>query len=77
MVYSGETKRKRGCSSMELNNMEVIQSNGLYYIFDINGQLMAIQYLPHNGQLLADFKTLDIITKAIALRWGIIKPKKK
>ena len=62
---------------MELNNMEVIQSNGLYYIFDINGQLMGIQYLPHNGQLLADFKTLDIITKAIALRWGIIKPKKK
>ena len=62
---------------MELNNIEVIQSNGLYYIFDINGQLMGIQYLPHSGQLLADFKTLDIITKAIALRWGIIKPKKK
>jgi len=62
---------------MELNNMEVFQSNGLYYIFDSNGQLMAIQYLPNNGQYIADFKTLDIITKAIALRWGILRPKKK
>jgi len=62
---------------MELNGLEVIQANGLYYIFSQQGELRAIQYLPSNGQYLADFKALDIITKAMALRWGIIKPKKK
>lgn len=62
---------------MELNGMEVIQTNGLYYIFSQQGELKGIHYLPNNGQYLADFRTLDIITKATALRWGIIKPRKK
>lgn len=62
---------------MELNGMEVRQANGLYYVFNEFGELKSIHYLPDDGQLLSDFKTLEIVTRAEALRWGIIKPKKK
>ena len=62
---------------MELNGMIVQQSNGLYYVFNEYGELKSMHYLPNDGQLMADFKTMDIITKAEALRWGIIKPRKK
>ena len=53
------------------------QANGLYYVFTEYGELKSIHYLPDDGQLMADFKAMDLITKAEALRWGIIKPKKK
>lgn len=62
---------------MQLNGMEVRQADGLYYIFTEFGELKAEIFLPSDGQYMADFKTLDYVTKAIALRWGIIKPKKK
>lgn len=62
---------------MLLNGMEVQQANGLYYIFTQYGELKSMHYLPDDGQMLADYKTLEIITRAEALRWGIISPKKK
>ena len=62
---------------MLLNGMEIRQDNGLYYVFNEYGELKSIHYLPNDGQLMADFKTLEIITKVEALRWGIIKPKRK
>lgn len=62
---------------MVLNNMEIRQANGLYYVFDPYGQLRAIHYMPEDGQIMATFTAMNIITKATALRWGIIKPKKK
>lgn len=62
---------------MLLNGMEVRQDNGLYYVFTEYGELKSMHYLPNDGQLMADFKTLEIITRAEALRWGIISPKKK
>lgn len=62
---------------MLMNNMNVFQSNGLYYVFNEQGELKSIIYLPHDGQLLADFKTLDLMTKAMAYRWGILKPLRK
>lgn len=68
-----ETEEK----SMILNGMEVIQRNGLYYVFTQYGELKSVHYLPDDGQLMADFKVMDHITKATALRWGIISPKKK
>lgn len=61
---------------MILNEMVVYQSNGLYYIFNRQGELKAQIYLPLDGQVLADFKALDIVTKAIAYRWNILKPTK-
>lgn len=57
--------------------MQVMEANGLYYVFDSHGELRSIHYLPRDGQYMADFKTMDFITKATAVRWGIIKPKKK
>ena len=45
-----------------MNNMNVFQSNGLYYVFNEQGELKSMIYLPHDGQLLADFKTLDLMT---------------
>jgi hypothetical protein len=62
---------------MLINGMEVQQAGGLYYVFNEFGELKSIHYMPNDGQLLADFKTLDIITKAEAIRWGIIKPQKR
>lgn len=62
---------------MLLNGMEVRQANGLYYVFNEFGELKSIHYLPDDGQLMADFKAMDHITKVTALRWGIISPKKK
>lgn len=62
---------------MLMNNMNVFQSNGLYYVFNEQGELKSMIYLPHDGQLLADFKTLDLMTKAMAYRCGILKPSRK
>ncbi len=62
---------------MLLNQMEVRQADGLYYVFNEYGELKSIHYMPNDGQLMADFRTLDIITKAEAIRWGIMKPKRK
>ena len=58
---------------MIINGMEVRQADGLYYVFTIQGELKSIHYMPKDGQYLADFKALEIITKAEGIRWGIIK----
>ena len=71
------SKYRRRKAGMVLNGMEVRQANGLYYVFTEYGELKSIHYLPEDGQLMADFKAMDLITKAEALRWGIIKSKKK
>ena len=62
---------------MLMNKMNVFQINVLYYVFNEQGELKSMIYLPHDGQLLADFKTLDLMTKAMAYRWGILKPSRK
>ncbi len=56
--------------------MQVVQQNGLYHVLTQQGQLISTHYLPPDGQLMYDNKTLDIITKAEAIRWGIIRPRK-
>ena len=48
---------------MELNGMQVMEANGLYYVFDSHGELRSIHYLPQDGQYMANFKTMDFITK--------------
>lgn len=62
---------------MLINGMVVQQANGLYYVFNEFGELKSIHYLPEDGQMMANFKTLEMITRAEAIRWGIIHPKKK
>ena len=72
--YSGHNG---GVHNMLLNDMIVIQANGLYYIYSQQQELKAMIYFPPDNQQLYDFKCLDIITKAIAIRWGIIPPPRK
>ena len=63
---------------MLLNDMIVIQANGLYYIYSQQQELKAMIYLPPDNQNLFDMKCLDYITKALAIRWGIIpQPRKR
>lgn len=62
---------------MLLNGMEIRQANGVYYFFTEYAELKAQVQLPANQDILADFKCCDIISKALAIRWGIIQQKKK
>lgn len=62
---------------MYINGMIIKQANNLYYIFSEYGELKAQVYLPQDQQLLADATTLASITRALGIRWGIIKPTKK
>lgn len=62
---------------MFLNGLEVQQANGVYYFIDEYTGVKAQVLLPPNNDVLADYKCCDIISKAIALRWKIIKPKSK
>lgn len=62
---------------MILNGLEVYQADGVYYFIDEYTGMKAQVLLPQNNDILADFKCCDIISKAIALRWKIISPKKK
>lgn len=62
---------------MLLNELIVYQANGLYYIYSQQQELKAMIYFPPDNQNLYDLKCLDYITKAIAIRWGIISPPRK
>ena len=53
---------------MLLNDMIVIQANGLYYIYSQQQELKAMVYLPPDGQELFSFKCLDYMTKALAMK---------
>ena len=74
MDYSGDGG---GVHGMLLNELIIVQANGLYYIYSQQQELKGMIYLPPDNQNLFDFKALDIITKSIAIRWGIIAPQKK
>ncbi len=60
----------------EVNRTQLPPDEVLYVLTEY-GELKSIHYLPNDGQLMADFKTLELITKVEAMRWGIISPKKK
>lgn len=62
---------------MVLNQIGVVQANNLYYFYTENNIYLGVVALPDNGQYMFDMKTLDIITKALAVRWGIIPMPKK
>lgn len=62
---------------MILNEMLIYQANGLIYIYSPQQELRAVIYLPPDNQHLYDIKCLDWITKALAIRWGIISPPRK
>ena len=46
-----------------------------YYFYTENNIYLGGVLLPGNGQFMEDAKALNIITKALALRWGLISVK--
>lgn len=51
------------------------QLNNEYHFWTENGIYLGGILLPSNNQYMFDDKCLDIITKALAIRWGLIQAK--
>ena len=58
---------------MKMNGVYVVQHGNAYYIYTEQNICLGAVQMPPNGQLLYDHKILEVITKALAARWGIIK----
>ena len=80
-------KLAKGDESMILNNIEVVQSayiaktgepHNEYHMRTENNIYLGYVNLPPNGQYAYDAKVMEHITKALALRWGlIVLPRKR
>ena len=71
---------------MVLNNIEVVQTayisktgepHNEYHMRTENNIYLGFVNLPPNGQYAYDAKVMEHITKALALRWGLIAPPRK
>lgn len=62
---------------MVMNHMNIIQSGNTFYLYTETNLCLGGVVLPNNGQHLYDLRTLELITKALAIRWGVINPPKK
>ena len=51
------------------------QTHNEYYFYTEKNIYLGCVSLPGNGQFMEDAKALNIITKALALRWGLISAK--
>lgn len=62
---------------MVMNNIIVVQVGSQYYFYtDTNIWLGAVA-MPDNHQYSFDTKMLNVITRALAIRWGLIPAPKK
>jgi len=52
------------------------QVNNEYHFWSENGIYLGGLLLPSNAQYVFDDKALEVITKALAIRWGLIHIKK-
>lgn len=68
-----------------MNNIGIIQDyrqvsqnqiQNEYYFYTGTGIYLGTVILPADRQFMADAKVLNIITRAIALRWGLIQPRR-
>lgn len=62
---------------MIMNRIKIVQNKNEFHFFTEMNIYLGGVVLPDNGQHLYDAKTLELITKALAIRWGIINPPKK
>lgn len=67
---------------MRKNRIEVVQNayrdnnnqcHNEYHFWSENGIYLGGLLFPSNGQYLFDDKMLDYVTKALAIRWGLIQ----
>lgn len=54
-----------------INGILVEQSNNMYHLIAPGIGLVEKIMMPPDGLFVADYHALDIITKAMALRWGV------
>ena len=62
------------------NNIVVIQRNNRYELsLQVNNNNVCVAYLlmPNDGQFVSDSKSLEIVTKTLASRWGVLEKKGK
>ena len=65
---------------MSQNNVVVIQNNKRYELsLQVNNHTVIVAYIltPSDGQFVNDSKSLEIITKTLASRWGVLEKKGK
>ena len=61
-----------------MNNILVVQVGNEYHFYTETNIYLGGVLMPNNGQFAFDTKMLDVITRALAIRWGIISmPRKK
>lgn len=52
------------------------QMQNEYHMWSQNGFYFGALVFPADGQYMADYKALNIITRALALRYGLIQPRR-
>ncbi len=52
------------------NNITVVQNDNVYQLYLPNQVLIGILNMPPDGMYMADCQALDVITMAMAVRWG-------
>lgn len=63
---------------MIMNNILVVQVGNEYHFYTDTNIYLGGVLMPANGQFAFDTKMLDVITRALAIRWGTIPmPRKK
>lgn len=56
---------------MVLHNIQIVQNGSEYYFYTETNIYLGGVCFPCNGQYAYDTEALKIITKALALRWGV------
>ena len=57
---------------MIMNNIGIVQSNNEYHFYTENNIYLGGVILPANGQYMFDTKVLNIIPRALAIRWHLV-----
>ncbi len=60
-----------------INHSNTGQVQNEYHFCTNTGIYLGALYFPSDGQYMVDAKTLNIITKALGIRWRIIQPRQK
>ena len=62
---------------MRLNNIGIAQRDNVYGLYLPQQIVICYVSMPPDRQYMSDMKALDIITKALALRWDAYKGNKQ
>lgn len=60
-----------------MNNIGVVQSGNEYFLYLPTNILVGHLVFPPDQQYMLDAKSLDYITKTVAVRWGVYSGQKK